>query len=381
MKRIVLKLQNSIYASLLTGIFSCFLFIASVQAEDSVSQQQLDHVTSELKRTHLASSQAKKLLTKLQRQLKQDELAVGKQRQKVAATHKEISKIKSQLKVLAQRLTELKKRQVQQRELLKQQIRAAYQMGHSDYLKMLLNQKKTSELDRLATYYQYLAKARSRSIQALQETTQQVNQNQTKRQQHLSELKQLLAAQQRQVSQLNARKNQRQKTVKQTNRLLANKQLKAEQLQQAKRYLHDELAKSLARHNSIALTGLKKGKLSWPIKGKIIHNYHSNQIGGNRWEGVVIAAKAGTDVKAIADGKVVFADWLRGYGLVIVLNHGHHYMSLYGYNQSLLYQVGDKVKKGEPIAKVGNTGGRPENALFFQIRYKSRVENPHRFIH
>lgn len=380
MKRIILKLYSFVSASFFAGTFACVLLMPRAYADSQISQQQLDAVTHQLAKNKHAIGQAKELLTTLQKNLKQDELAISHQQAKISQTIGKVHSLEQQLSKLKDQATELQRQQKQQQKLLKAQIAAAYQMGKGSYLKMLLNQNKSAELDRLMNYYQYLNKARLESIQKLQQTTAQLKDNQTSQRQHLDSLKAVLATQQSQQKHLLAQKQKRQQTVKKTNQLLANSQLKKEQLEQAKNYLNEQLANPSDETVDVHLTGLKHNQLSWPVKGKIIHDYHHSQFGGNRWEGVVIKAKAGTPVKAVADGKVVFADWLRGYGLVIVLSHGHHYLSLYGYNQELLLKVGDSVKKGEPIATVGNTGGRPEDSLFFQIRYKSQVENPHRFV-
>ncbi|CAG9295512.1 septal ring factor EnvC (AmiA/AmiB activator) [Celerinatantimonas diazotrophica] len=380
MKRIILKLYSCVSASFFAGTFACMLLTSLAFADNQVSQQQLDAVTHQLAKNKHAIGQAKALLATLQKNLKQDELAISNQQAKISKTITKVHSLQRQLSQLQDQATALEQQQEQQQKLLKAQIAAAYQMGKGSYLKMLLNQNKAAELDRLMDYYQYLNKARFESIQKLEQTTEQLKQNQVSQRQNLATLKSVLATQQKQQKQLLAQKSQRQQTVKKTNQLLANSQLKKEQLEQAKNYLNEQLATPSDEAVDIHLTGLKRHQLNWPVKGKIIHDYQQSQLGGNRWEGVVIKAKAGTPVKAVADGKVVFADWLRGYGLVIVLSHGHHYLSLYGYNQELLLNVGDSVKKGETIATVGNTGGRPENSLFFQIRYKSRVENPHWFI-
>lgn len=380
MKRIILKLYFCLSASLLAGTFACMLFAASAYADNQVSQQQLDAVTHQLAKNKHAIGQAKSLLTTLQKNLKQDELAISNQQSKISKTITKVHSLQQQLSQLQVQATALEQQQAQQQKLLKAQIAAAYQMGKGSYLKMLLNQNKSAELDRLMNYYQYLNKARLDSIQKLKQTTAQLKSNQASQRQKLETLKSVLATQQQQQKRLLAQKNKRMQTVKQTNQLLANSQLKKEQLEQAKNYLNEQLSTPSNETVDIHLTGLKRHQLNWPVKGKILHDYQQSQLGGNRWEGVVIQAKAGTPVKAVADGKVVFADWLRGYGLVIVLSHGHHYLSLYGYNQELLLKVGDSVKQGETIATVGNTGGRAEDSLFFQIRYKSRVENPHLFV-
>lgn len=377
MKRISSQVLQLIRASLIAGTFIFSLVCPNANA-DEVSQEQLDSVTAQLNKTHKVSKQAKQLLTKLQKQLKSDELKLSRQNRTVAKTSSQVREQQQHLDTLKDRQQELKKQQQQQRELLSKQIAAAYQMGYGDYLKMLLNQDKSSDMERTMGYYQYLNQARLKALDALTETTHELAQNEQEQQQRLAKLQQLLDTQKEQQQQLAQQRQARQRTVKKTNRLLANNQLKAQQLNQAKAYLARELANNAIP--KIKLSGLKHRAASWPVKGHILHDYNTPQLGGSHWDGVVLKAKAGTPVKAIADGQVVFADWLRGYGLVIVLSHGHNYLSLYGYNESLLHEVGDKIAKGEPIATVGNSGGQEQNSLYFQIRYKSNVENPHRFI-
>ncbi|MFM2481763.1 murein hydrolase activator EnvC family protein [Celerinatantimonas sp. YJH-8] len=377
MMRIKKQLLQLICASFVAGTF-IWPFVSFSVAADEVSQEQLDSVTKELGKTHQVTKRAQKLLARLEKQLKSDELQIARQTQKVARTQQEIIQHQQQLDQLKSQAQTLQQQQQQQRQLLRQNMIAAYQMGQGSYLKMLLNQNKTAQLERMMGYYQYLTQARLEQIKALEQTTQQLTQNQQQQQQRLESLNQLLADQKQLQNQLAKQQQKRQHTAKQTNRLLANSRLKTEQLNQAKAYLARELAENAIPE--VQLSGLTHHQLNWPVTGKIIHDYHSLQLGGNRWDGVVLQAKLGTPVKAIADGQVVFADWLRGYGLVIALNHGHHYLSLYGYNQSLLHQVGDKVSRGQPIATVGNTGGQEQPTLYFQIRYKSGVEDPHQFI-
>ncbi|ERB63492.1 hypothetical protein N779_20545 [Vibrio coralliilyticus OCN008] len=120
----------------------------------------------------------------------------------------------------------------------------------------------------------------------------------------------------------------------------------------------------------------RKGRLPWPLKGKILHNYGSRQTGQINWKGMVIDANYGQSVKAVYSGTVVFSDYLRGYGLVILLDHGKGDMTLYGFNQSLLKKEGDKVSAGETIALAGDTGGQPQASLYFEIRRNSKTQNP-----
>lgn len=122
--------------------------------------------------------------------------------------------------------------------------------------------------------------------------------------------------------------------------------------------------------------GRPAGQAIWPVRGPLLHRFGDSISGELRWKGMVIGAPEGTQVKAVADGRVLLADWLQGYGLVVVVEHGKGDMSLYGYNQSALVNVGDQVKAGQPVALVGNSGGQERPGLYFEIRRQGRTVNP-----
>ncbi len=122
--------------------------------------------------------------------------------------------------------------------------------------------------------------------------------------------------------------------------------------------------------------GAPRGQAFWPVRGPTLHRYGEQLQGELRWKGMVIGASEGTEVKAIADGRVILADWLQGYGLVVVVEHGKGDMSLYGYNQSALVSVGSQVRAGQPIALVGSSGGQGRPSLYFEIRRQGQAVNP-----
>ncbi|HKJ75982.1 MAG TPA: peptidoglycan DD-metalloendopeptidase family protein, partial [Gammaproteobacteria bacterium] len=121
-------------------------------------------------------------------------------------------------------------------------------------------------------------------------------------------------------------------------------------------------------------------QLRWPVKGPLIARYGGSRgVGGLRWQGVVIRAEAGKEVAAVSHGRVAFAEWMRGYGMLLIVDHGDGFMSLYGHNQSLLKEAGDWVQAGEPVAIVGSSGGRSRDGLYFEIRKGGRPVNPVRW--
>nr|WP_285817820.1 peptidoglycan DD-metalloendopeptidase family protein [Echinimonas agarilytica] len=160
-----------------------------------------------------------------------------------------------------------------------------------------------------------------------------------------------------------------------------NRHLKTEQesiglLEDSENQLKSLLDKVAVVHSSVQLKGIKKGSLKWPTQGKLRHKYNSVRQGQIRWKGVLMAGSSGDDVRSIADGKVLFADWVKGMGLVMVLDHGKGYMSLYGHAQTLLRQPGDEVRRGDTIALVGQSGGQVRPGLYFEMRHEGVPVNP-----
>ena len=120
-----------------------------------------------------------------------------------------------------------------------------------------------------------------------------------------------------------------------------------------------------------------KGKLAWPVKGKLRKLYGRHKPLSNlRWQGIVIEAPIGRQIRAVSHGRVAFADWLRGLGNLIIIDHGNSYLSLYGHNESLFKSAGEWVESGDVIASIGNSGGQKANGLYFEIRKKGKPQNP-----
>ena len=123
-----------------------------------------------------------------------------------------------------------------------------------------------------------------------------------------------------------------------------------------------------------------RGQLAWPVPGRLVNDYGQPRAGSLRWNGVLVGAESGTSVRSLYYGRVVFADWLAGMGLLLVIEHGEGYMSLYGHNEALLKEAGDWVEPGERVALVGDSGGQGTPGLYFEIRRAGEPQNPHRWI-
>ncbi|PWW09342.1 MULTISPECIES: murein hydrolase activator EnvC [Pseudidiomarina] len=349
------------------------------QAEQAATKAQLQQIATELKRRQQALDQRSEQLSLTERELQQLERQIASIANELNHTATELAATVARIKDLQQQQQQLEQQQQQQLELLAEQIDTAYRLGKHDYLKLLLQQQEPSKIERVLGYYRYFNEARMQQLEQLQATYAQleqvradVDEQQAKQQQQLAEQRQqqgVLQQQQQQQQQLIARLNREQQADQQA----------ISQLRQNQEALEQVLAAIIAAmRNEPQLNGLAelKRQLQWPAEGKVQRVFGTARSGGLQWKGVIIDAADGTPVTAIADGRVLFANWLRGYGLLLVLDHGDGYMSLYGHNQTILPAEGDIVRRNETIALVGQSGGRESPALYFEIRVKGDAVNP-----
>ncbi|GLS82034.1 murein hydrolase activator EnvC family protein [Paraferrimonas haliotis] len=345
------------------------------KAELSQLQQQISQQTRSLKR-----SQAQ--IDKLHDLLAKDERAIADAARNLANTEASLKKVGNDISKTAARIQQLETLQKGQQQILAKQIASAYYSGTHDYTKMLLNQEDPALIERMLVYYQYLNKARARSLQQLKITTDELAATQEKATKQQQQLLSLRSQQTQQQQSLTAEKKQRQETAATLNRSLASEGRRLEQLQIEEANLKHVIEQAIAASKKDKeLTGLnvRNSKLSWPTRGRIVRNFGSPRSGNIRWNGVTISAAEGRSVKAIANGKVLYANWMKGYGMVMVVDHGGGYMSLYGHAQTLFNKVGDRVNKGDTIALVGKSGGSANSGLYFELRKKGKPVNPRNY--
>ena len=380
------------YAFYLGFIILCLLFTGLVQANANSSSNNSSQTTQQLSDIQQAINQQKQDLlntnvkiSDLEQQLKTDDLAIGKIAKDLSNTNSELNTTEKKLAELSAEKKQLEIDKKQQEQILAKQLRAAYSTGHHDYLKLILNQEKPSSVQRTITHYQYLNTARIKEIEAFKSTITQLNDVTLQYQQQAEQLTQLTQTQNQQKKILELSKTKQQQTLKALNKKALTEQQKLAKLEREESALVALLKKMAAdaerarrakkAENLVGLSKLKH-KLNWPVKGRINHSFGSNKQGYLKWKGVLISAPIGREVKTIHNGTILFSDWLKGYGLVTVVDHGDGYMSLYGHNQALLKSVGDRVEAGEPIALVGQSGGQANSGLYFEIRHTGLAVNP-----
>lgn len=281
-----------------------------------------------------------------------------------------------------------------QRTRLARLLYQQYTGGQPDALKLLLNREDPNRIAREIHYLTYLARARAELISSLRANLGHITDLTQETQQESAQLAAINAAQQEQRKRLESEKAARKAVLVKVSRQIDKQRreistLKRDETRLAK--LIEQLGRMLARAKPPGLRnerlpdgvpatgafGQLKGRLYLPVRGELKNRFGGPREGsGVLWKGLFIASPAGQDVKAIAPGRVVFADWLRGFGNLLIIDHGDGYMSLYGNNESLFKQVGDPARGGETIAAVGNSGGNMDSGLYFEIRHQGVAFDP-----
>ena len=365
-------------------LFLGLLFAVPIHANDNEKSQQTNKAKLSDVQQAIAKQQSNifttnKERTKLENKLKQDDLAIAKVAKVINSLENELTLTQEKIIGLASEKQKLTHEKHQQEQLLAQQLRSAYTTGQHDYLKLLLNQDQSEKIQRTISYYQYLNKARTTEIDKFQATLIQLQQVTTEHQTQIKHLKTLKNEQIIQDSQLKETKVQRGKTLAKLRKKLLSSQQQLAKLKAEEDNLNQALQKIASLIQAeIDLTGLSKlkRKLSWPVKGRMRHSFGSRKQGYLKWKGVLLSAPIGRQVQTIHNGTVLFSDWLKGYGLLTVIDHGNGYMSLYAHNQTLLKSVGERVETGEPIALIGQSGGQEQPGLYFEIRHQGKAVNP-----
>ena len=312
---------------------------------------------------------------------------------KIGDTSRELRRINRLLKTSRKQLAELQSRQSKQVLALKKQhqqlareARAAYAMGRQQQVKLLLNQEQPATVGRMLTYFGYFSRARIVQIDSIRHAMDALRETEISLQSETRALNELHSRQQTASQRLREKKQVREQVLVQINRDLENQsdelqRLRADekQLQKLLASLQEILADIPADASQQPFKSLK-GKLRWPTRGKLTARFGARR--GNNdlaWQGVMISAPEGTRVSAVSQGRVAFADWMRGFGLLLIIDHGDGYMSLYGHNQALYKEVGEWVDTGEVVAILGASGGQIRPGLYFELRHKGRPINPVRW--
>lgn len=321
--------------------------------------------------------------TELQKNLQKTESEMGDLLKKVDKIQREIQEQNKQLENLNQERKQLQEARQLQQDQVADQIRVAYRLGQQSQLKLLLNQESPERISRLLAYHDRIFIAQSDKLQVYLLTLEQLDQIEPK---ILSQQAQLLANQKtlnKQHQKLKQQQQHRHNILADINHSLKDKDDELRQSQEDRQRLQillQQMARTVGQvplpAGGVAFSS-RKGLLPWPTKGRITSRFGSSRGNGQMpLNGMLIDSTAGQPVIAVHHGRVVFADYFRGHGLLLIIDHGEGYLSLYAHNQSLFKATGDWIQAGEAIASVGNTGGQQQTGLYFEIRYQGKPTDP-----
>ncbi|WP_260086544.1 peptidoglycan DD-metalloendopeptidase family protein [Candidatus Palibaumannia cicadellinicola] len=354
------------------------------------NKQQLKKLQQDLVKKEKSVQQQQQQRTTLLSKLKQQEQSICYSTRAWRNTRKTLNLLNRDIDRLSRSISKLQSDQAAQHKLLGQQLETVFRQGQYVWLQWVFsNHVERQRSERIRSYFLYLNKEREKKIQDLRQTSAKLTMQKIEQQQKKYQQNALLQQEDKLQRKLQSTRYHYQKTLISINSSITDNQESVIKWRQNEKRLRDTIARTerkvkienekqaknilVARTDGLGL--LARRQAMWPVRGHKLHSFGEPQLGDLRYKGLVIAAPEGSTVQAIAHGRVMMADWLQGYGLMVVIEHGKNYMSLYGYNQSTLVHVGDQVKAGQAIALVGSSnGGTP--SLYFEIRRQGQAVNP-----
>jgi murein hydrolase activator len=351
-------------------------------AEDTKkAEAELAAVKSEIERVTRQVSAEQVERDRLTKDLKSAELSVGHARESLSDVRKQRAEHAARRAALATEQSTRERELERNRTELAGQIRAAYLIGRQEPLKLLLNQQDPALAGRMFVYYGYFGRARAGQIKAIAADVARIAELTAALDAEDAELSRLEQQQRAELSQFEHAREQRSQVLA---GLEAESRSRAQNLERLRgqqaglEQLLRELRTAMERFplDTNDAFGKLRGKLAWPVTGHLVARFGDARAGGVHWDGVLVATERGNPVKAVCEGRVIYADWLPGLGLLAIVDHGDGYLSLYGHNERLYKAAGDHVAAGEALAAAGDSGGSGRPELYFEIRKAGKPVDP-----
>jgi septal ring factor EnvC (AmiA/AmiB activator) len=370
----------------LPAIFILYFFYAAPLQAASTRQNE---VKLEQLKTQIQALQKKLESTRERRDdeissLRRTEKEIGKTLRQIKSSDRELKQQRRRLGKLQQKKISQQSSLIKYQSQLSQQAQATYTMGRQEYLKLLLNQEDPARVSRMLVYYRYINQAKLKEITQVRNAVQAIDKTSAAIQVRDQQLKTLKQTRSSHKTSLETTRSERKQILAKLNRkvhfqskTLSELKQDRQQLQDLIRGLHTYLPE-LPEPSDLKARFIKsRGKMRLPVKGRLLARYGApRNLGDLRWKGLFIKSATGADVRTIFRGRVAYADWLHGFGLLLIIEHGDGYMSLYGHNSSLYKEVGDWVETGQVVASTGSTGNPPRPGLYFEIRQNGRPRDP-----
>ncbi|WP_294828126.1 murein hydrolase activator EnvC [uncultured Gilliamella sp.] len=396
----------SIYQKIIVIIFIALINVKFSYADDN---QRLESVRRSIEEQENRIAQQNRQRIELVKALKDQETEIANLLVSIEKNDLTLKKLSQEITELIKQIEELNLKQQQQRDVLAKQLVNVFKIGKTSSLELVFLGEKSERNERIINYYGYINRAREELINDLKNTQSQLAEKKVSLLKKKSSKKALQDRQKQEQVGLEKNHQNRKKTISSLESSMQQNQQKLAQLRENETKLQAKIAQAERESQRIAeeearqakdiqekqknanytlnsderalmarVSGIGKPQhqFNWPVNGNVKHRFGESLQGELYWKGLVIDAKEGVKVKAITDGRVLLASWLQGYGFVVALEHGKGDMSLYGYNQRVLVEVGDKIQTGQPIAIVGSSGGQNTSGLYFEIRRDGKALDP-----
>jgi septal ring factor EnvC (AmiA/AmiB activator) len=348
-------------------------------ADPTAARQALDEIAQRLNALDVWFSEAEEQRLRWENDVRAKDLEVATIARQVERAGESLASAEAELATLEAERRVLEDTRSLQAGRIADHLAASYRMSGQDFVKLLLNQESPATLDRMVRYHRYFAKARVSALNSYQQTLDAMADNRLQLTSHRDDAagKRDTLAKEQLV--LVRQREQRKSLIEELTEEAGDKTSERTRLQADQHRLEQLLAELNRRATELDGRGFlaRKGSLPWPLSGRLANGFGRPRADGRlTWHGIVVAADEGTPVKAVFRGRVVFANWLRGFGLLTIIEHGSGYMTLYGHSDILLKTVGEWVESGEIIARAGRSGGQQISGLYFEVRQEGVARDP-----
>jgi septal ring factor EnvC (AmiA/AmiB activator) len=325
---------------------------------------------------------------KLVRQLHETEVSLSDLSGKLRALNKQIASQDGTVSTTQREKDLVLKKLDAERDALRQQVRAAYLMGRQQQAKLLLNQEDPARLGRVLTYYDYLNRERVRQIGKIREQLDKLQKIEGNLRGQLADLLKLQEERRQGLGQLQITREARRGTLREIKSRIETQNREITRLRETESRTAQLLGtmQQALLDLPLDLGGNRpfpqlKGKLPWPARGRLLASFGQPKAGGRlSWRGIWISTPSGSAVQSVARGRVVYVGWMHLYGLIVVVEHGNNYFSLYGHNQNALVNAGQTVQAGQVLANAGDSGGHEQAGVYFEIRNGKTPVNPKQWL-
>ncbi|HEY5643254.1 MAG TPA: peptidoglycan DD-metalloendopeptidase family protein [Woeseiaceae bacterium] len=374
---------------LTAALFMTAAMAAAQESHDEIAkvkEQELEEVRARISALKESMDASAKERDRLTAELQDIEVQIAEHRSRLKEIERDQAWTAGRKQALEKELADRQAHLDDESEALAAQVRAAYMSGSQEKIRLLLNEQDPATLGRLMAYYRYLNDYRAGNIDAVMEEIRRLEALNAEIAAEAARLEQLAKSRYEELGRLDRSQQSRKTLLASLKQKMASEGAEVERLAAQEQDLTRLIAELSSILSDYPITSEEpfsrhKGKLTWPVAGALVHDFGQPRAGGQlKWNGVVLAAGRGREVRAVYHGRIAFADWLAGMGLLVIVDHGEGYMTLYGYNETILKNTGDWVAPGDVIATVGDSGGQAQTGLYFELRQGTKPVNPRQWV-